>query len=70
LSGHPGDNLPWVKVRDVIRRIEEDGWYLVRMKGSHRQFRHPFRAGAVTVSGHRNDDLHPELSGVFSSRLG
>jgi len=41
----------------VIRRIEEDGWYLVRMKGSHRQFRHPFRSGAVTVSGHRNDDL-------------
>ncbi|HZH89801.1 MAG TPA: type II toxin-antitoxin system HicA family toxin [Pyrinomonadaceae bacterium] len=30
-----------MKVRDVIRRLEEDGWQLVRMKGSHRQFRHP-----------------------------
>jgi len=48
-----------VKVREVIRQIEEAGWYLVRMKGSHRQFRHPLRSGAVTVSGHRNDDLAP-----------
>jgi len=36
-----------VKVREVIQRIEEAGWYLIRMKGSHRQFRHPFRPGAV-----------------------
>ena len=41
----------------MIRLIEEAGWYLVRMKGSHRQFRHPFRSGEVTVSGNRNDDL-------------
>ncbi|HEY3172238.1 MAG TPA: type II toxin-antitoxin system HicA family toxin [Thermoanaerobaculia bacterium] len=48
-----------MKVRDVIRWIEDEGWFLVRTKGSHRQFRHPFRSGRVTVSGHVNHDLAP-----------
>ncbi|HRN49780.1 MAG TPA: hypothetical protein PLC52_01570 [Anaerolineales bacterium] len=26
-----------MKVQDIIRPIEEDGWYLVATKGSHRQ---------------------------------
>jgi predicted RNA binding protein YcfA (HicA-like mRNA interferase family) len=30
-----------MKVRDVIKRVEADGWYLDRTKGSHRQFKHP-----------------------------
>ena len=30
-----------MKVRDVIKRLEQDGWQLVRTKGSHRQYRHP-----------------------------
>ena len=33
-----------LKVRDVIRMIEEDGWYLVAIRGSHRQYRHPTQA--------------------------
>lgn len=40
-------------VREVIRILEQDGWYLVRIEGSHRQFRHPRKPGLVTVSGHR-----------------
>jgi predicted RNA binding protein YcfA (HicA-like mRNA interferase family) len=46
-----------MKVRDVIRLIEEDGWYLVRIKGSHRQYKHPTKPGLVTIAGHPNDDL-------------
>ena len=46
-----------MKVRDVIRLLEEDGWYQVRMRGSHRQFKHPTKRGLVTVSGHSGDDL-------------
>lgn len=46
-----------MKVRDVIRLIEEDGWALVAIKGSHRQFRHPFKSGRVTIAGHLGDDL-------------
>jgi predicted RNA binding protein YcfA (HicA-like mRNA interferase family) len=39
--------------------IEEDGWYLVATKGSHRQFRHRSKRGRVTVPGHPGDDLAP-----------
>ena len=35
--------------RDVIRRLEQDGWRLVRIKGSHHHFAHPRKKGIVTV---------------------
>ncbi|MBD2090257.1 type II toxin-antitoxin system HicA family toxin [Microcoleus sp. FACHB-1515] len=46
-----------MKVRDVIKRLEEDGWYLARTKGSHRQFKHQTKSGAVTVSGKLSVDV-------------
>jgi predicted RNA binding protein YcfA (HicA-like mRNA interferase family) len=48
-----------MKVRDAIRMIEAEGWYLVRAKGSHRQFKHPNKSGLVTVPEHPNGDLAP-----------
>jgi predicted RNA binding protein YcfA (HicA-like mRNA interferase family) len=36
-----------VKVRDIIRLIEDDGWYLVATRGSHRQYKHPDKPGRV-----------------------
>jgi len=55
-----------MKVRDVIKLIETDGWYMVYQKGSHRQFKHPTRPGRVTIAGHPNDDL---ASGTLNSIL-
>jgi predicted RNA binding protein YcfA (HicA-like mRNA interferase family) len=49
-----------VKVRDLIRVIEKDGWRLVRTRGSHRQYKHPMKRGRVTVPGHAGDDVHPD----------
>ena len=46
-----------VKVRDLIVRLEAAGWQLKRVKGSHRQFRHPNRGGVVTVAGHPGKDV-------------
>jgi predicted RNA binding protein YcfA (HicA-like mRNA interferase family) len=48
-----------VKVRDVIKLIEADGWYLVAAKGSHRQYKHPDKPGRVTIAGHPSHDLAP-----------
>jgi predicted RNA binding protein YcfA (HicA-like mRNA interferase family) len=48
-----------MKVREAIRCIEAAGWYLVRTKGSHRQFKHSNKSGLVTVPGHLSDDLAP-----------
>lgn len=46
-----------MKVRDVIRVIEKDGWRLMRTKGSHRQFQHHAKAGTVTVAGKLGVDV-------------
>jgi predicted RNA binding protein YcfA (HicA-like mRNA interferase family) len=48
-----------MKVKDVIKLLEGDGWYLVRTKGSHRQFKHPSKPGLVTVSGKLSVDVPP-----------
>jgi predicted RNA binding protein YcfA (HicA-like mRNA interferase family) len=40
-----------MKVKDAIKKLEQDGWYLKRTKGSHRQFKHPTKSGTVTISG-------------------
>ena len=45
-----------MKVRDMIKLIERDGWYLVRTSGNHRQYKHSFKKGLVTIAGHLNDD--------------
>jgi predicted RNA binding protein YcfA (HicA-like mRNA interferase family) len=49
-----------MKVGTVIKKIEADGWYLFRTKGSHRQFKHPTKRGKVTISGKPSDELHPK----------
>lgn len=46
-----------MKIRDIIKLIEADGWYKVDMKGSHRQYKHPVKKGRVTIAGHPGDDL-------------
>ena len=48
-----------MKIRDVIKLIESDGWFLVTTKGSHRQYKHLLKSGRVTIAGHSGDDLAP-----------
>ncbi len=55
-----------LKVRDVVKRLAEDGWYLARQEGSHRQFKHPVKSGTVTLAGHPSDTLRP---GTYKSIL-
>lgn len=49
------------KVKEVIKLLKADGWYLHTTKGDHRQFKHPTKPGKVTVRGHENDDLNQFL---------
>jgi predicted RNA binding protein YcfA (HicA-like mRNA interferase family) len=46
-----------MKVRDIIKTLEADGWQQVRQTGSHRQFKHSTKPGTVTVPGHPGDDI-------------
>jgi len=48
-----------MKLRKIIKLIEADGWYLVSMRGSHRQYKHPTKPGRVTIAGHPSHDIAP-----------
>lgn len=48
------------KVREVLKRLQDEGWRLDRTRGSHRQFRHQEKPGTVTVPGKPGDDLTPD----------
>lgn len=48
-----------MKVRDLIKTIEDDGWKMVRTRGSHRQYKHFEKPGLVTISGKMGDELAP-----------
>jgi predicted RNA binding protein YcfA (HicA-like mRNA interferase family) len=51
-----------VKVKEIIKLLEHDGWFEVRQKGSHKQFKHQKKKGLVTVPVHRlSNDLSPGL---------
>lgn len=50
-----------MKVREVIRLISLDSWFLVRQRGSHRQYKHPLKKGLVTISALKmSDEISPE----------
>ncbi|MGH9875387.1 MAG: type II toxin-antitoxin system HicA family toxin [Pyrinomonadaceae bacterium] len=48
-----------MKVKQVIKLLEEDGWYQARTRGSHRQFKHASKSATVTVSGKPSIDVPP-----------
>ena len=53
-----------MKVREVVRLLERDGWVQVVTRGSHRQFKHSTKPGRVTVSGNLGDEMP---KGTFAS---
>ncbi|MBU0494426.1 MAG: type II toxin-antitoxin system HicA family toxin [Chloroflexi bacterium] len=48
-----------MKIRDVLNRLREDGWYVARQRGSHRVLKHAVRKGIVVVAGHPSKELAP-----------
>lgn len=48
-----------MKVKEIIKMIERNGWFLVATKGSHRQYKHPTKPGRVTIAGQASHDLLP-----------
>lgn len=56
-----------VTVKEILKILKKDGWFEVRQKGSHKQFKHPIKKAIVTVSFHKSSD---ELaSGTLNSIL-
>ena len=48
-----------LKVSEIIKMIQADGWYLVATRGSHRQYKHPVKPGRVTIAGKPSQELPP-----------
>jgi predicted RNA binding protein YcfA (HicA-like mRNA interferase family) len=46
--------------------VEQDGWQLVTIKGSHRQYKHPVKSGKVTIAGHPGEDMR---AGTYNNIL-
>jgi predicted RNA binding protein YcfA (HicA-like mRNA interferase family) len=59
-----------MKVREAIRMIEGDGWFLVATRGSHRQYKHPTKPGRVTIAGKPSDDLAPGTRNSIMKQAG
>ena len=49
-----------MKVRETIKEVTDDGWYLTGQEGSHRQYEHLLKPGKVTIAGQPGDDVHPK----------
>ena len=47
------------KVSEILKLLGDDGWYIVTVRGSHRQLRHPSKPGRVTVHGKPSDNIAP-----------
>lgn len=58
------------KVRDAIRVVERDGWYLVRTRGSHRHYHHETKRGTVTIAGRPSKDLSPAMRDSILKQAG
>jgi predicted RNA binding protein YcfA (HicA-like mRNA interferase family) len=55
-----------MNVKEVLRILKNDGWYVDRAKGSHRQLKHPAKKGIVTVAGKLSVDIPPgTLKSIF-----
>ena len=59
-----------LKVGEMLKIIEADGWYLVCVRGSHRQFKHPTKRGRTTVAGKPSDTLHPRTEKSILTQAG
>ena len=65
-SGTTGPPDILMKIRDLIRLLEQDGWYIERTRGSHRQLKHPTKQGLVTIAGKPSNDI---ATGTLNSIL-
>jgi predicted RNA binding protein YcfA (HicA-like mRNA interferase family) len=59
-----------MKVREVMKILEDEGWLVAATKGSHRQFTHPTKPGRVTVAGRPSHDLHPKTAASILRQAG
>lgn len=59
-----------MKLREIIKIIKEDEWYIVAQKGSHIQFKHSIKSRGVTIAGNPGDAIAPGTLNSVSKQAG
>ena len=59
-----------MRVREVIRLLEQHGWVEIRSRGSHRHFKHPYQAFVITVPGNDGKELAPGTLNAILKKAG
>lgn len=59
-----------LKVSEMIRLLEADGWRFERQRGSHRQYVHPTKPGKVTIAGKPSETLPPGTEASILEQAG
>ncbi|ADJ27058.1 type II toxin-antitoxin system HicA family toxin [Nitrosococcus watsonii] len=59
-----------MKVKELIKLVEDGGWERVRMKGSHRQFKHPTKGGTIIIAGKPSVDVPPGTANNILKQAG
>ena len=59
-----------MKIGELIRLLEDDGWWLARTRGSHRQYKHASKPGTVTVAGKPSLDVPPGTLNAILKQAG
>jgi predicted RNA binding protein YcfA (HicA-like mRNA interferase family) len=59
-----------VKIRDLLKELQQDGWVLKNQEGSHRQFVHTSKPGKVTIAGHPSEELDPKTKKSILKQAG
>ena len=59
-----------MKVSEIVRLLEQDGWTVKRTAGSHRHFTHPTKPGLVTVAGKPSATLKPKTEASILKQAG
>jgi predicted RNA binding protein YcfA (HicA-like mRNA interferase family) len=59
-----------IKGSKILKDLNDDGWYIVHQKGSHRKFKHPTKKGSVTVNGMPSTDFTGDLLKSIENQSG
>ena len=61
LKARGGEPIKSYSSREIIKMLEEDGWYFTGARGDHHYFEHDTKKGKITVP-HPEKDIHPKTS--------
>jgi predicted RNA binding protein YcfA (HicA-like mRNA interferase family) len=46
-----------MKFKEVLKKLKNDGWFIVDQNGSHVQLKHQYKKGRVTLPKHSGKDI-------------